>query len=165
MDDNIEIRLMNQREAVEIADEWKYEPPYDFYDMTADVEDYEELIDMKSRADHYYSVLENQKLIGFFCVFPVESKTIEIELGLGLKPELTGKGLGRKFMTLTLVYIEQALGCRKVWLSVADFNQRAVKLYQQVGFEYVNEKTQDSNGGKYNFIVMNNFSKKKTKMR
>ena len=28
----------------------------------------------------------------------------------------------------------------------------------------LNEKTQDSNGGKYNFIVMNNFSKKKTKM-
>lgn len=149
---------MSQKEAVEIADYWKYPSPYDFYDMTADLEDYEEIIDPVSRGNHYYSVLENQKLIGFFGIFPKESRKKEIELGLGLKPELTGNGLGKNFVTMILQYIKEEHSYVKIWLSVADFNQRAIKLYERVGFNYIGEKVQETNGGEYNFIVMNNFS-------
>lgn len=155
--DNIQIRLMNQREAIEIADEWKYPQPYDFYDMTADLEDYEEITDPVSRGKHYYSVLKNHNLIGFFGVFPKESGENEIELGLGLKPDLTGKGLGKNFVTTILQYIKEEQSSVKVWLSVADFNQRAIKLYERVGFKYMGEKVQETNGGKYNFIEMSNF--------
>lgn len=155
--DNIQIRLMNQREAIEIADEWKYPQPYDFYDMTADLEDYEEITDPVSRGKHYYSVLKNHNLIGFFGVFPKESGENEIELGLGLKPDLTGKGLGKNFVTTILQYIKEEHSSVKVWLSVADFNQRAIKLYERVGFKYMGEKVQETNGGKYNFIEMSNF--------
>lgn len=156
--DNIQIRLMNQREAIEIADEWKYPQPYDFYDMTVDREDYEEIIDPVSRGKHYYSVLKNHNLIGFFGVFPKESGENENELGLGLKPDLTGKGLGKNFVTTILQYIKEEHSYVKVWLSVADFNQRAIKLYEQVEFNYIGEKVQETNGGKYNFIEMSNFS-------
>lgn len=156
---NIQIKLMSQKEAVEIADYWKYPKPYDFYDMTADLEDYKEIMDPVSRGNHYFSVLENQKLIGFFGIFPKESSENEIELGLGLKPELTGKGRGKNFVTMILQYIKEEHSYVKVWLSVADFNQRAITLYERVGFNYIGEKVQETNGGEHNFIVMNNFSK------
>ena len=60
---------LTQIHALEIANEWKYDNIYSFYDMTADVEDYEEFIDedLRNQNDHY-EVLENNKLFGFFCV-------------------------------------------------------------------------------------------------
>ena len=35
---------MDAATAREIADDWKYPPPYDFYDMTADPGDYREFV-------------------------------------------------------------------------------------------------------------------------
>jgi len=35
---------MTQAAARTIADEWRYPPPYDFYDADADPEDYAELV-------------------------------------------------------------------------------------------------------------------------
>ncbi|MGL6299530.1 hypothetical protein ACR31S_03540 [Streptococcus iniae] len=35
---------LSQESAEEIANKWHYQPPYDFYDMTADIEDYKEIL-------------------------------------------------------------------------------------------------------------------------
>lgn len=156
MFDNLQIKKMSQKEAVEIADYWKYPAPYDFYDMAADKEDYDEMIDPLARGDKFFSITKDQELIGFFCVFPKEPTTNEIELGLGMKPELTGKGLGERFVKVIIEYLKGNYSGQVVWLSVADFNQRALKVYEQVGFNYVTEKLQKTNGGEHNFIVMNN---------
>lgn len=60
-------RPLSQRNALEIANEWKYDGIYSFYDMTADAEDYEEFVDetLRNQNDHY-EVLENGALVGFF---------------------------------------------------------------------------------------------------
>ena len=50
------ISKMNQKEAMEIADNWKYNDEYAFYDMTADPEDYEEIVNELKRGDNYFSV-------------------------------------------------------------------------------------------------------------
>ncbi|MDN6640689.1 MAG: GNAT family N-acetyltransferase [Tetragenococcus sp.] len=156
LDDNLQIKKMTQKEADEIADYWKYPEPYDFYNMTADKEDYDEIVDPLARGDKFFSITKGQELIGFFCIFPKEPATGEIELGLGMKPELTGKGLGEVFVELIVEYLQANYLDQVIWLSVADFNQRALKVYKQVGFNYVTDKLQKTNGGEYNFIVMNN---------
>ena len=38
------IEPLTQQHALEIANDWHYEAPYDFYDMKNDLEDYEEMI-------------------------------------------------------------------------------------------------------------------------
>ena len=38
-------RPLTQIHALEIANEWKYDDIYSFYDMTADAENYKEFID------------------------------------------------------------------------------------------------------------------------
>ncbi|WP_218672698.1 GNAT family N-acetyltransferase [Oceanobacillus timonensis] len=153
---NIQLKIMDQKEAMEIADCWKYNEPYDFYDMTADQEDYEEIIDPHQRTDTFYSVIDNNQLVGYFCLFPKDSAMNEIELGLGMKPGITGKGFGEQFVKEILSYIEKHFSFQVIWLSVADFNQRAIKVYERAGFKYVTEKIQKTNGGEYLFIVMNN---------
>lgn len=43
--------------AVEIADTWKYPPPHDLYDMTADPDDYAEFVDPTQWPAHFFKVL------------------------------------------------------------------------------------------------------------
>ena len=47
------IAPMRQPEAIEIADRWKYPGEYAFYDMTADPEDYEEIVAPEKRGDRW----------------------------------------------------------------------------------------------------------------
>ena len=68
----MKIEPLSQSNAEEIANHWHYEGIYAFYDMQADPEDYEEILSPEARGDHYYQVLKNDELYGFFCLFPVD---------------------------------------------------------------------------------------------
>lgn len=89
---------MNQSEAIEIADLWKYPKPYSFYNMTEDIEDYNEIINPEKRKNCYFSIKDEKLLIGFFSV---EKNSNSIILGLGMRPELTGNGNGNGMSTVS----------------------------------------------------------------
>ncbi|HEY6285153.1 MAG TPA: GNAT family N-acetyltransferase [Ktedonobacteraceae bacterium] len=58
--------------------------------------DLAELFNPQNWEESYYSVFnEENELVGFF-VFKRDNQTVEV--GLGLRPDLTGKGLGRAFL-------------------------------------------------------------------
>ena len=126
-----EIRKMNQNEAVEIADKWKYNDIYAFYDMTADLEDYEEIVSEAKRGDNYYSVIKEGSLYGFFCVSHDKNN---IEIGLGMKPEYTGIGKGLEFVSYIIEFIKINYQGKRLFLDVASFNKRAIKVYERAGF-------------------------------
>lgn len=145
------IRRMEQSEAAEIADHWKYDGEYAFYDMTADPEDYAEIMSPKLRGDRYFSVLDGSSLIGFFCV---EQEDAEVEIGLGLRPELTGQGLGRTFLTEILQFVRGNYEFERIRMSVASFNRRAIKVYERAGFVKTGTGKVPSNGGIFDFTFM-----------
>ena len=70
---------------------WRYEGEYAFYDADADEEDLAELLDPASWGTKYYAV-DGDYLVGFLA-FDVRDDATGI--GLGLRPDLTGQGLGR----------------------------------------------------------------------
>ncbi|ARI75988.1 GNAT family N-acetyltransferase [Halobacillus mangrovi] len=142
---------MPQRDA-EIIASWKYPEPYSFYDMTADEEDYEEFIQPEKRSNHVYSVYENGKLIGFFTFTPVDHLTVDI--GLGLRPDLTGKGFGGTFLNEGIKFAERQFGAEHFSLSVAVFNKRAVEVYRRAGFRELHTFLQKTNGSEYEFVKM-----------
>lgn len=147
------IQLMTQETAMMIADLWKYEEPYSFYDATADEEDYQELIDPLQRGNHYYEMRRNGELVGYFVLLTDDSNTVEI--GLGLRPDLTGRGLGQTFINEILDYAMLKFpNTSKVELSVAAFNQRAIKTYLTAGFKESHHFLQHTNGETYDFIKM-----------
>ncbi|HYF91237.1 MAG TPA: GNAT family N-acetyltransferase [Symbiobacteriaceae bacterium] len=145
------LRPMRREDAVLVA-AWHYDGPYSFYDMDQDPEDLAELLDGRSWERKYRSVVdETGALVGFFCFDP-DGSTVEI--GLGLRPDLTGQGLGRPFLEAGLASARAEHRPDRFRLSVAAFNQRAVRLYEQAGFSAVREYTQTTNGGEYPFVMM-----------
>ena len=147
-----EFQRLSQNNALIIANRWKYDGAYSFYDMTADLEDYEEFIDEGLRnANDHYQAMSNGGLAGFFCV--VQDGPV-IEIGLGLRPDLCGNGVGKGFVDQVVSFIGTHYQFDKLVMHVAAFNQRAVKVYRRCGFRDVNVIQQSSNGGIYEFLVM-----------
>lgn len=146
------IQPLTQAHAKIVADDWHYEGEYGFYDMVNDKEDYEEIISPLARGDRYFQITENGDLIAFFCIFPISNK--DVEIGLGLRPDLTGKGLGASFLQTIEQFIVMNYAYQSVCLSVADFNLRALKLYLKSGYEKIGSEIKPSNGGMYEFICL-----------
>ena len=146
------IERLTQQHALEIANDWHYEAPYDFYDMKNDLEDYEEIVSQEARRDRYYQVLREGELYGFFCLEQKGERTLE--LGLGMRPEHCGKGQGAAFLQEILDFIKKKFAPQVLRLSVADFNHRAQQLYLNMGFEVVRRIPQESNGDIHLFVEM-----------
>lgn len=149
---NFEIVSMTQENAQIIADQWKYEGIYSFYDLSADPEDYQEFVNPDLRGERYFEVYGDGRLAGFFVVEPGENR--EIELGFGLKPELCGKGLGKDFLSAIESYVMNHYDCKTMVLWVAAFNKRAIRLYQKCGYIQTAEEERQSNGDTYRFLCM-----------
>jgi len=143
---------MNKKYAEEICYNWEYEDIYSFYNMTEDEEDLKAFLDPKNW-NRYSAVLEDNKLIGFV-MFQIIDDAIFI--GLGLKPELTGKGYGRRFILSSLQYLKSKpnIENKKIRLCVALFNKRAISLYKKIGFETYLTYIEKTNGGSYPFVKM-----------
>ncbi len=145
------IEQMRQSEAVEIADRWKYDGEYAFYDMTADPEDYREITTPALRDGRYYSVFSGGELTGFFCV---EQEGADVEIGLGLRPDLTGQGRGGAFLAEILDFVKTRYLFEKIRISVASFNSRAIRVYERAGFVKTGAEEVPTNGGVYHFTLM-----------
>lgn len=128
--------VMTEKYAKEIT-HWKYEAPYDFYNLNSST--------IKEFLENEYAYVfdKNQGLVGFFCIgeaaqVPAGHKFGAypegfVDVGLGMKPELTGKGNGSSFFSFILNQIPMNAHT-SFRLTVAKFNQRAIRLYQKSGF-------------------------------
>jgi ribosomal-protein-alanine N-acetyltransferase len=147
----VRITLMSQEEAEAIAT-WRYEPPYDFYDSPADAGDLAELLDPVQRGEGYFSARDFAgELIGFF-QFRREGDVVGV--GLGLRPDFTGRGLGQSFLEAGLVFARNRFAPRSFRLSVATFNKRAIAVYERGGFIARRTFTHETNGGLFPFVEM-----------
>ncbi|WP_445342639.1 GNAT family N-acetyltransferase [Bifidobacterium sp. ESL0827] len=145
------IAHLTQANADQIARKWHYGGQYSFYDMENDLEDLEEIITPKLRGDKYYQVVDDQdELVGYFCLERLSE--VKVEVGLGLRPDLTGHGLGLNFVKGIGEFIQNNFNYRIIVLSVASFNKRAIKVYQGAGFKITGSKMQKSNDGVYEFL-------------
>jgi len=142
---------MKQDEAEAIAG-WRYDPPYDFYDADADHRDLAELLDPKRRSDRYFSACDaSGELIGYFGFSWSEGV---VGVGVGLRPDLTGRGFGLLFLEKGLAYARERYAPMRYRLSVAEFNQRAITVYERAGFVRTRSYIHETNGGLHRFVEM-----------
>ena len=148
---------MNKEYSNEISYVWKYNGIYSFYDMTADEEDLKDFLNKDKWDGHYFAVLnEANELTGYYS-FNFQDEILW--LGFGLKPELSGIGLGYEFVTSGMDFAIKKMNYKKshVMLAVASFNKRAIKLYENIGFQPVEEYMQKTNGGEFEFVKMKKY--------
>ncbi len=142
---------MSQRQARAVA-AWRYDPPYDFYDMVADPEDLAELLDPVQRAGRDFAVLGDPGgLVGSF-MFKHQGDTVEV--GLGLRPDRTGCGDGLSFLLAGLEFACGRYAPARFRLAVAAFNPRAIRVYERAGFRQGESYMHRTNGGEHAFVRM-----------
>jgi len=144
---------MNEKYADDIVSNWHYDDVYSFYDMAADEDDLRIFMDTNNWQNTVKAVLnENDKLVGWASFY---TENDEFWLSLGLRPDLTGQGLGEEFVSEC---VRHAITGYKInhtiKLAVALFNQRAIKVYQRAGFIEANKTVRDTHMGEVDFIEM-----------
>ena len=123
------IRLASAETFAEMAT-WRYERPYDFYDGD---------VDPVLNPERFYEALdEDGSLVGNYYF---EQKGDALEIGLGLRPDLTGRGLGLEFLLAGIEFGRRRFGLSRVILNAAAFNERAIKVYERAGFRETGRHT------------------------
>jgi ribosomal-protein-alanine N-acetyltransferase len=127
------------RHAAERVITWRYEPPYDVYNMDASA-----LPDLLAREHHYYvASMQDDDLVGFCCFGPDArvsggdySDAEAVDVGIGLRPDLTGQGLGASFLSAVLDFGQEALGATRFRATIAAFNTRSIRVAEGAGFAW-----------------------------
>lgn len=131
---------------------WRYDGPYAFYDMSRNPGDLDQMPDPDGR-EKFYSVLGPESgLAGFFSF--IDEGDGELTVGLGMRPDLTGRGLGERFVRRGLEFGRGVLGANRFSLSVATFNERAIKVYERSGFRAEETFVQVSGSEETEFLRM-----------
>jgi ribosomal-protein-alanine N-acetyltransferase len=145
-------RQMNQEDAEAVA-RWRYPPPYSFYDWDSDPDDLAELLDPALRGEDYVAVVgDDGRLVGYFQYKRPHHPSLEI--GLGLRPDWIGRGLGQAFVEAGLEYARERYAPEEFSLSVAAFNGRAITVYERVGFVRSRLYLHRTGGREWEFIEM-----------
>lgn len=146
---------------------WRYDEPYAVYNMADDFESIKRgLAEMLDRRSPYYSVRdERDELLGFFC-FGTAAQVGDtstpglygedqvMDVGLGMRPDLTGQGLGLSFVNAGLSFAREHFHPRGFRLFVLTFNERATRVYERAGFARIRVFTQQNMHGELTFLEM-----------
>jgi L-amino acid N-acyltransferase YncA len=131
---------------------WHHEPPRDFYDLASDPADSAAMRD-PARAGHQRAVLDESGSLEAFRYFDWQGDVVEV--GIGLRPDLTGRGLGDSFMRAQLEYASESWRPSTFRLFVAAWNERAIRLSERLGFREVGRETRRFElVGEHEFVQM-----------
>ncbi|WP_422485439.1 GNAT family N-acetyltransferase [Gudongella sp. DL1XJH-153] len=134
---------MNEENAKEICT-WEYEGEYAVYNLSdwdRVVENNWELAVKEEREASFLSVTQDNQLVAYGVI---TIKNGIVLLGIGLKPSLCGKGLGADIMKLLIEESENRFPGRSIALEVRSFNRRAIRCYENIGFEIKDKYLRDT---------------------
>jgi [ribosomal protein S18]-alanine N-acetyltransferase len=145
---------------------WSYPPPYDVYDMTT-----ADPATLADPASGFYAVLgsgpsgpagpvgPSEALIGFRS-FGADGRVpgwayddLALDTGGGLRPDLTGRGLGRTVIAAGLRFGASVFSPAAFRMTVATFNVRAHRVVQDLGFRPVGQFTGPDGATRYDVLL------------
>src|SRR5258706_7312669 len=105
----IVVRAFTSKDQDEILG-WRYEPPYDVYNV------YErEVVDEPADAAEMCALEEDGELMGF-CSFGADARVAggsypdgPLDIGIGIRPDLTGRGQCSRYLAAVLTYATSQL--------------------------------------------------------
>lgn len=142
---------------------WAYDPPYDFYNL--EPAQIEEAIGETLDGSHWSVRDAEGDLAGFLSVGPtgqvpggctagVYETYPGLDIGLGMRPDLTGQGRGLDFFLACVDFVRRELHAGDLRLSVATFNERAIRVYERAGFRRGPVFHSPSSAGDAEFMLM-----------
>jgi [ribosomal protein S18]-alanine N-acetyltransferase len=130
----VEIVTMTPAYAADVVT-WSYPAPYDTNDMTGADPGF-----LADPASGFYALVDETGLIGFRSFgadgqvpgWPYDDSALDT--GGGLRPELTGRGLGRQAITTGLDFGQRAFDPAAFRVTIATYNLRARRVVESLGF-------------------------------
>lgn len=131
---------------------WVYPPPYQVYNE--DPSHIERLIDELQRPDyHYYTLAEGCDPLVAYCCFGLDARVgggdyslDALDIGLMVRPDLNGLGRGAEYAGAVLQFARSHFPQHSWRVTIAEFNQRAQRVWNKLGFERVQVFARTSDG-------------------
>lgn len=130
-------------DAVRALLQWRYPEPYALYNTNGENEA-EELSYFLDPRHAYYALYDDAGQLVGFCCFGQEARVpggdyseAALDIGLGMRPDLTGQGHGDNFLAAILAYAEQEFETRQFRATIATFNGRSMRVFAKAGFRPV----------------------------
>lgn len=118
---------------------WRYDGVYAFYDLhlspLISIMALQTIMGRVIGEPVYYTTLDERGVIvGMFSYLRNQAETLEV--GLALRPDLTGQaaGIGLSFVQAGMDFGRRQFRPKRFRLTVATFNARAIRVYEQAGF-------------------------------
>jgi [ribosomal protein S18]-alanine N-acetyltransferase len=149
---------LDESSALAIAG-WEYDPPYDPYNFQPE-EIRNEIRYLSDPANGAYGIRTGSgELIGF-CSFgkdaqvPGGNYTADaLDIGLGLRPDMTGRGNGPAVIGEVLEFVERKFHPEGFRVTIASFNSRARKAWEKAGFTEAAKFARTGDGRKFVILV------------
>lgn len=147
------VRPLEPRDAEAVAS-WRYEGPWNVYDPGPGD-------DPVSAAAGYDAVVDGAgSIVGFVCVGQearvpglAEADGI-IDIGVGMRPDLVGHGLGREFGAMVLDHVRGRFGDRPLRAVVQGWNERSLRLARGLGFRESGTHRCVQDGKEISYVVL-----------
>ena len=132
---------------------WKYEGIYSFYNNDKTEAKKEWISNLYNEEDAFSMYNEENELIGN-CCFEHDDEHNEYLFGVQMRPCLTGKGMGTEVVTNILNFGKEKYNLSEITLLVASFNERAIRLYEKLGFKIIEQFPANVNNEDIIFVEM-----------
>lgn len=139
---------------------WRYEPPYDFYNFVIAPQDIDkEIAYFLAPENRFRQVMRDGVPIAGFSLgldgqVPGGDYSAEaLDIGLGVRPDLTGQGLGGEIVRAVIDFAIRLDAPPALRVTIAAFNQRALRVWQKAGFREVSRFTAEDNNVPFVILV------------
>jgi ribosomal-protein-alanine N-acetyltransferase len=152
---------IDRKAACAIID-WRYPPPYDLYNLDSD--DDEQTVTALLDPDFaYYKITNAASELVAFCTFGIDARVPggdysadALDIGLGIRPDLIGKGNGASFIRAVLEFARLAYHPKCFRVTIAGFNNRARQVWFNAGFKLEQRFQRANNGMEFLVYCMQN---------
>ena len=149
------VRPLTLEDAQDIVT-WRYPPPYELYNTPPDEQ--QEMIAYLLHPENRCFAIKHvdTRLIGFVSLgqdarVPGGDYSLNaLDLGIGIRPDLTGRGQGKQFLEVVVEFARaQNPPPEHLRVTVAAFNERAQRLVRGAGFVEVQRFNHPGHGAEF----------------
>jgi [ribosomal protein S18]-alanine N-acetyltransferase len=147
------VRALEQTDAEAVAS-WRYPGPWSVYDPRAGD-------DPLTAAAGYAAVVDGDgALVGFMCVGQearvpgLAGADGVVDIGVGMRPDLVGHGLGPEFGAAVLEHVRGRFGDRPLRAAVQSWNERSLRLARGLGFRPVGTHRCLQDGQEVSYVLL-----------
>jgi len=131
---------------------WRYDAPYDFYNLDPDnvKEHVQVFLDLRNA---YYAITDKRRDLVAYCCFGPDAwvpggdyRTNALDVGMGVRPDLTGRGQGLRYVKAVLDFARRTFAPTAFRVTVAEFNKRALRVWEKADFRPVQTFQREQDG-------------------